>query len=253
MTEKPASAPAAAGARARAVEDAVLTALEKLPADRFAQRGGVRGGAGDAAGRSRTRISAASRSRPRVPRRARDGARGSAIRWCSGLGALAVAGALLAAWTRRTRAERAGAGGALRASRRRRAAAPTRSATTSSRCLADGRTLVYLGQGDSRRQRLMVRALDDVTARPLPGTEDAGASDVLPRRPVGRLHSRQSALTRSPSTARRRSCSARRRARSTASSWSSSGVIVVSGNTALYAIPEAGGRPGCSATRACRR
>src|SRR6185503_9118101 len=38
----------------------------------------------------------------------------------------------------------------------------------------DGRTLVYLGREQGRRDQLVVRTLDDIAARPLAGTEDAG-------------------------------------------------------------------------------
>ena len=37
----------------------------------------------------------------------------------------------------------------------------------------DGRALVYVGLGDDKRQQLMVRTLDDITARPLAETADA--------------------------------------------------------------------------------
>src|SRR5690349_21655974 len=93
MTEKPASLQRQRERVPDAVEDAVLTALEKLPADRFATAAefaeALRGAPG-ARGTARTRISAASRSRLRDP-------------VVLGLGAIAVAAALLAAWSRRPR------------------------------------------------------------------------------------------------------------------------------------------------------
>src|SRR6185312_12163143 len=44
----------------------------------------------------------------------------------------------------------------------------------------DGRTLLYAGQGSGRHEQLVVRPLDDITSRPLPGTEDAGQPTFSP-------------------------------------------------------------------------
>jgi serine/threonine-protein kinase len=104
----------------------------------------------------------------------------------------------------------------------------------------DGRALVYLGQGEGGRQQLMLRRLDETRATPLPGTEDAGSPIFSPDgqwvayirgNDLYRIAVDGSApqlLGKAPGTFN-------------GMSWSSSGVIVTSGNTALYAIPEAGG------------
>ena len=127
MTEKPASLQRQRERVPDAVEDAVLTALEKLPADRFATAAefaeALRGHAGnDAAPASAPPhgATAAPRSRLRDP-------------VVLGLGAIAVAAVLLAAWTPADRAERTGRRWCASPFRRRRAAAPARSATTLSR------------------------------------------------------------------------------------------------------------------------
>jgi len=106
----------------------------------------------------------------------------------------------------------------------------------------DGRMLVYIGESDGRRPVLMVRALDDLTPRALAGTED-GSNPVFS--PDGKWIAfvrgnqlfktavdgdRPQMLTRLPGTFG-------------GMSWSSTGVIVLSGTTAMYAVSDAGGKP----------
>ena len=106
----------------------------------------------------------------------------------------------------------------------------------------DGRTLVYVGRGDGPRQQLMLRALDDVTARPLPGTEDALHPTFSP-------DGHWVAFVRGNQLYKIAVDGAAPQLLGTApgtfngASWSSSGVIVVSGNTALFTMPEAGDGP----------
>ncbi len=106
----------------------------------------------------------------------------------------------------------------------------------------DGRALVYVGLGDDKRQQLMLRTLDDITARPLPETADANNPIFSPDGKwvafvrsnqifkVGIDGSRPQLLAAAPGIFG-------------GMSWSSTGVIVVSGNVALYTIPETGGQP----------
>ena len=153
MTEKPASLQRQRERVPDAVEDAVLTALEKLPADRFASAAEFAEALRGASGTTRTRISAATRA-GRAPRsRLRDPV-------VLGLGAIAVAAALLAAWSRRT-----APGAPAPVVRFTLPAAPSgRTSSLGYNSLAvslDGRSLVYLGQGDGHRQQLMFRAMDD--------------------------------------------------------------------------------------------
>ena len=156
-----------------------------------------------------------------------------------GLGAVAIAAALLAAWTRRTAPS-----APAPVVRFTLPAAPSgRTSSLGYNSLAvslDGRSLVYLGQGDGRRQQLMFRAMDDTRPRPLPGTEDAGHPIFSPDgRWVAFIRGNQlykiavdgpapQLLGTAPGTFN-------------GFSWSSSGVLVVSGNTALYTVPEGGG------------
>ncbi|HEY2164455.1 MAG TPA: protein kinase [Gemmatimonadaceae bacterium] len=106
----------------------------------------------------------------------------------------------------------------------------------------DGRALVYVGLGDDKRQQLMLRTLDDITARPLPETADATNPIFSPDGKwvafvrsnqifkVGIDGTRPQLLAPAPGTFE-------------GMSWSPTGVIVVSGNLALYTIPETGGEP----------
>ena len=224
-----------------AVEQAVLTALEKLPADRFATAAQF-AEALHASDTGRTRISAGARAY---------GGAGWSGGWRArlrdpvvlGLAAVAVGSALIAA------RQLAGASGETAGADvvRFTIPAPPSGSTNALgyNILAvspDGQTLVYVGQGEDRRQRLMVRELDDVTARPLPGTEDAAFPFFSPDgRWVAFIRGNQiykialdgnapQTLGMAPGTFN-------------GASWSTTGVIVVSGNTALYTIPEAGGAP----------
>jgi Periplasmic component of the Tol biopolymer transport system len=106
----------------------------------------------------------------------------------------------------------------------------------------DGRTLVYMGLGDDRRQQLMLRSLDDITVRPLPETADA-------TNPVFSPDGKWIAFVRSNQIFKvgvdgtRPQMLARAIGIFGGMSWSSTGVIVVSGNTSVYAVPEGGGQP----------
>jgi serine/threonine-protein kinase len=234
MTEKPASLQRQRERVPDAVEDAVLTALEKLPADRFAtaaEFAEALHGAGSA-GTARTRVSPAWRA-AQVPRsRVRDPV-------VLGLGAIALAAVALAAWSRRP----APAAPEPVVRFTLPAAPSSRTSTLGYNSLAvslDGRALVYLGQGEGGRQQLMLRMLDDTRAKPLPGTEDAGSPIFSPDgRWVAFIRGNDLYRIAVDGTAPQLLGAAP--GTFNGMSWSSSGVIVASGNTALYAVPEAGG------------
>ncbi len=101
---------------------------------------------------------------------------------------------------------------------------------------------MYVGLGDDKRQQLMVRTLDDITARPLPETADA-------TNPIFSPDGKWVAFVRSNQIFKVGIDGTRPQLLATAPgifggmSWSPTGVIVVSGNLALYTIPEAGGEP----------
>ena len=223
-----------------AVEHAVLTALEKLPADRFATAAQFAAALNAPSDTARTRILTGARAGGRAEwsggwrARLRDPL-------VLGLAAIAAASALLAWWAwRRAPASR----GSAEVVRFAIPAPPSGSTNALGYNImsvsSDGRKLVYVGQGEDRRQRLMIRALDDVAGRPLPGTEDGAFPIFSPDgKWVAFIRGNQvykiaidggapQTLGMAPGTFN-------------GASWSTTGVIVVSGNTALYLIPESGG------------
>ncbi len=100
---------------------------------------------------------------------------------------------------------------------------------------------MYTGQGEGSRQQLMLRTLDNVLARPLPGTEDAS-------QPIFSPDGRWIAFIRGNQLYKLAVDGSAPQLLGTApgtfngASWSATGVIVVSGNTALFVIPESGGK-----------
>ena len=235
MTERPASPQRQRERVPDAVEDAVLTALEKLPADRFATAAAfaeaLRGGG--TPGTARTRVTPAWRAAAAPRSRLRDPV-------VLGLGALALAAMILAA----ARSRRPAPAAPAPVVRFTLPAAPSsRTSTLGYNSLAvslDGRALVYLGQGDGGRQQLMLRRLDETKAKPLPGTEDAGSPIFSPDgRWVAYIRGNDLYRVAIDGTAPQLLGTAP--GTFNGMSWSSSGVIVTSGNTALYAVPEAGG------------
>ena len=223
-----------------AVEHAVLTALEKLPADRFATAAQFAEALHATGDTGRTRISTGARAR---------GAAGTSGGWRDrlrdpvvlGLAGIAAACAIAAAWAWRRPPAASTPADVIRFT----IPAPPSGSTNAlgyniMAVSPDDRTLVYVSQGDDRRQRLMIRRLDEVAGRPLPGTEDAAYPIFSPDgRWVAFIRGNQvykvsvdggspQTLGMAPGTFN-------------GASWSKTGVIVVSGNTALYVIPETGG------------
>ena len=220
------------------VEDAVLRGLEKLPADRWTSTreftDALQGTAASTTGSATRRSAATARGRPGWRERLRDPA-------LLTLAVITLGSVVFAAWTGRAVPD----------------AVPdvvrftipaTQSGNFSSLGYStlsispDGSTLVYVSVGESRRQQLVVRKLDEVTSRPIPGTEDAQQpffspdgkqvafirSNQLYRVPIDGGGAPQS-LGMAPGTFN-------------GAAWSSTGVIVVSANTGLFVIPETGGR-----------
>ncbi|MEP7065606.1 MAG: protein kinase [Gemmatimonadota bacterium] len=105
----------------------------------------------------------------------------------------------------------------------------------------DGRTLVYVGQGIGQSQQLLVRALDDVSPRVLPGTEGAYSPVVSPD---GKwvAFARANQLFKIAIDGTSPQLLASVPGTFNGLTWSSSGVLIVSNSYALWTIPESGGQ-----------
>jgi serine/threonine-protein kinase len=222
------------------VEYAVMRGLEKLPADRW-------GSAREFAAALHGGSSATASPGGAATSRHRTGARATSWRvrlrdpLVLTLAVVAVASLVLAAWTRRSAPT-----DTADVVRFTIPALPSeRSNSLGYGTLAispDGRALVYVGLGDDKRQQLMLRTLDDITARPLPETADA-------TNPIFSPDGKWVAFVRSNQIFKVGIDGTRPQLLASAPgifggmSWSPTGVIVASGNLALYTIPETGGEP----------
>jgi len=238
MTEKPASLQKQRARVPDEVEDAVLTALEKLPADRFATAAQFAEALRGAPGSSRSRTSTGSRGRARTT---------GSPSWRSrlrdpvvlALAAIAIVAAALAA--SRWRTARVEPAEVVRFTLPAALNGQTSSVGYNIVAVsADGRSIIYVGLGDGQHQQLAVRTLDDVVPRLLPGTEDAIHPMFSPDGHwVAFIRGNQLYKIALDGVAPLLLGTAT--GTFNGASWSSSGVIVVSSNTTLYAIPEAGG------------
>ncbi|MEO6527633.1 MAG: protein kinase, partial [Gemmatimonadaceae bacterium] len=221
------------------VEFAVLRALEKLPADRWATAREY----ADALQETSAASTARGASTTRYAREGRAGGRwGARLRdpVVLTLGALAVAASLAAGWTRMS-------GTTPREPRQVRFAIPT-ARNGSGTALGfsnvaisrDGQFVVYVGLHANGRTGLLLRPMDDIHARPLPGTEGADSPFFSPDgRWVGFIRGNQIYKTAIEGGAPQLLANAP--GAFNGASWSSTGVIVTSGNIALFLIPESGG------------
>jgi serine/threonine-protein kinase len=215
-----------------AVEEAVLTALEKLPADRYATAAQFAEALQGRAASARTRVAYGARStgwraRLRDP-------------LVLALAATALAAAVAAGWLARRRPS---PGEVVRFTL---AGPPSgRTASLGYNILGvspDGHMLVYPGLSPDQRQLLVLRSLDETAERPLSGTEDGGQPIFSPDgRWVAFIRSNQ--LYKVPVDGNAPQLLGTAPGTFNGASWSASGVIVVSGNTALYSFPEGGGAP----------
>jgi serine/threonine-protein kinase len=239
MTEEPRSLTLQRSTVPPLVDDAVLTALAKLPADRFAR-----------AAEFGSALKDETASRRPTPRRPRPDDRRSAVRWLvPGVG-LVVALIGLSTW------------GWLRPIKNSHATDPIRldvvlpdsapiefvgEATigvgqTALALSPDGRSLVYVG-GGTARPRLYVRPLDRFEARPLPGTEGAFSPFFSPDAAwIGFFADNQ--LKKVPSSGGPVTTLAEA-AWTTGGAWSAQGSIdfLTSSGNELFRIPADGGRP----------
>ena len=241
MTEEPRPLHAQRKAIPEQVEDAVMRALEKLPADRWSSAREF----GDALKGASTSSASHGSSATMRPRGAGRGGVTSRRRLRDPLvltlAAAAVAGVGLAGWTRlRTTTE---APSVVRfvipASHGARSNSLGLATLAISR---DGHALVYVGLDSGRAPQLMLRSLDDVNPKVLAGTDDA-LNPVFS--PDGRWVAfvRGNQLFKIAVDGGRPQMLAPLPGVFAGMSWSSTGVIVVSGNIALFTIPDRGGAP----------
>ena len=240
MTEEPRPLHTQRKAIPAHVEDAVLRALEKLPADRWSSAQEF----ADALGARRLAL----RRAPAPPRRARVAARPPARRGTRelrdpivlGLLGIALASVGLAGWERLD--VKPESTSVVRFTIPAPQDASSNSLGLNTLAISrDGRTLVYIGQGDARRPVLMLRALNDITPHPLPGTEDANNPIFSPDgRWVAFVRGNQ--LFKIAVDGDRPQLLAPLPGTFNGMSWSSTGVIVVSGNVAMYVVPDVGGQ-----------
>lgn len=240
ITEKPASLQKQRERVPGEVEDAVLTALEKLPADRFASAAQFAEALRGAPGASVTRGSTGPRDRARTS---------ISPSWSSrvrdpvvlALGAIAMVAAVLAA--RSWSSAPVGPAQTVRFTLPAALNAQTSAVITNTVAVSpDGRTLVYAGLANGRRQQLMLRTLDDIVARPLPGTE-GGLDPTFSPDGHWVAFFRGNELYKIAVDGEGPLLLGTVPASFSGASWSSSGVIVVSSNTQLFTLPDAGGPP----------
>jgi eukaryotic-like serine/threonine-protein kinase len=237
MSEEPRSLGAQRKAIPEQVEYAVMRSLEKIPADRWATAREF-AEAMDETATSPAARGATTRYTRGVDRRASWSTR---LRdpLVVALAGLVVIATLAAGFARRPAAvaEPLQVRFAIPASRNGSSSALGLSDLAISR---DGRIMVYVGKSSAGRNGLLVRAIDDIQPRALPGTEGGDSPFFSPDgRWVGFM--RGNNIYKTSIEAGAPQLLAVAPGTFNGASWSSSGVIVSSGNFALYTIPETGG------------
>ncbi len=218
------------------VDYAILRGLDKLPADRWATANefaeALKGKTGSISARTGGTRMTAVRSRTGAGGRLRDPL-------VIALAAIALASTAVAAWKFRPPPPRP-------ENVVRFAIPATESSHSSSLGLStlsispDGQNLVYIAKGENGREQLMIRNIGDITARPLPGTDNAANPFFSP-------DGKSVAFIRGNQVFKLAIDGGRAQLLGTApgtfngASWSATGKIVVSGNVGLFAIPEGGG------------
>lgn len=236
MTEEPRGLIVQRKAVTVQVEDAVLRALEKLPADRFSTAAefsaamttiahGTRGASGSrAAGRKQR--SAPLRERLRDP-------------LVLALAALTVTSTALA--IRTWRSGPAGNDVVVSFSMPTEGMRGTNVLGYNTLAVTpDGRTLVYTGQGGNGRQELLVRAIDEITPRTLPGTENANNPVVSPDGKSVAFF-RGNRVYRTPLSGGSIELLGQFAGTFNGATWTPGGEIIISGNIGLHLVPQSGG------------
>ncbi len=228
MTTEPVSLTSLRRSVPVAVEAAVLTALEKLPADRFAT-------AAEFAAALEGRGAERPGSRATLP--ARPPVRPKVLYGALALTTLATVGLALQAWRRPA----VDGGQTVRFTMDAVIGAQGYSTVAVS---PDGRTLVYVGVNSSAGDQwsLVVRALDETVGRPLPGTENAANPFFSPDgKWVGFIRGNQLFKIALSGSAPQRLALAP--GTFDGVSWARDGRLIVSGNRAFYSVPQDGGEP----------
>jgi serine/threonine-protein kinase len=221
------------------VEDAVLRGLEKLPADRWAT-------AHEFAEALQGSAAASEGHRSTVSRRG--GVSGKRGAWQGrlrdpvfiSLATITLGSVALAAWALRPEPR------AMAQTVRFEIPVPEGGSASvlglsSLNISPDGRLLVYVGRNQARRPQLIVRPIDDVTVRLLPGTEDGDSPVFSPDgNSVAFLKGNQ--LYRTAVDGGMPQLIGTVPGTFAGMSWSSDGRIIVSANVGLFTIPESGGQ-----------
>jgi Tol biopolymer transport system component len=234
MTERPRPIAAQRDTVPPAVEQAVLTALEKLPADRFATAAQFADALHTTGVGSRSTNTPLGAEPASYRKRLRDPV-------VLTLGAVAIACAAFAGWASRPAPHEAPA--VVRFTLPASPSARTNVLGYNMLNVSpDGRVLVYAGQSSGRHEQLVIRPLDDDVQRPLPGTDDAGQPTFSPD---GRwiLFIRGNQLYKVSVDGGAPQFLGSAPGTFGGASWSANGNIVVSGNRSLYLMPESGGEP----------
>jgi serine/threonine protein kinase len=218
------------------VDYAILRGLDKLPADRWASANefaeALKGKTASMHARTSAARSISIKPNSGIGSRLRDPL-------IIALGAIALVSTGLAAW--KFRATPVAPENVVRF-----AIPATESSHSSSLGLStlsvspDGQNLVYVAKGENGREQLMLRNLSEITARPLPETENAG-------NPIFSPDGKSIAFFRGNQIFKLAVDGGRVQVLGIAPgtfngmSWSSTGKIVVSGNIGLFVLPDVGG------------